>query len=155
MGVRLLTAFALLAVAGCGASGGEDRQEPLTADSWYAPPPDREFDPLGENRFAPVLAEHQLEAQAALAETAAKRLSAEEAARLTGKRLPADGEYVLLRGILLNEANGRFDVGVKGRAVYVYHGSLGRPPVPIRRKALVAVLPAVPETVYVSCGMAE
>jgi hypothetical protein len=155
MRARLFIAFALLVAAGCGSPDGEDHRASAAVDSWVAWPPDRDFAPLGEDRFAPVVAEHQREAQAVLAESAAKLVSAEEAARLTGKQLPVGGEYVLLRGVVLNEANGSFDVGLKGTAVHVFHGSLGRHPIPMRRKAVVAVLPAVPEMVYVSCGMAE
>jgi hypothetical protein len=82
-------------------------------------------------------------------------VSAEEAARLTGKQLPAGREYVLLRGVVLNEGNGGFDVGWSKRAVHVHHGCLGRRPVPMTSKALVAVLPSVPDAVYISCSMAE
>jgi hypothetical protein len=146
--------FALLAAIGCGLT--DDRRAFSSADSWYSPPPfTADFAPLDTDRFAPVTEPFQPEAQAALASVPAKRLSADEAARLTGKQLSAGGEYVLLRAVVLHEGTGGFDIGINGRAVNVHHGCLGRRPVPMRRKALVAVLPAVPETVYVSCSMAE
>jgi len=102
-----------------------------------------------------VAAAFQPEAQAALVDTAAKSLSAKEAVRLTGMQLRAGGEYVLLRAVVVNEATGGFYVAVGERGVHVSHSSLGRHPVPMTRKALVAVLPSMPEAVYVSCSMAQ
>ena len=154
MCTRHIMVFALLAAIGCGST--EDGRAFSSTDSWYLPPPfTTDFAPLDTDRFAPVTEPFQPEAQAALAGVPAKRLSADEATRLAGKQLPASGEYVLLRAVVLNEGTGGFNIGVCGRAVNVHHGSLGRRPVPMRRKALVAVLPVVPETVYVSCSMAE
>lgn len=151
MGQRLGTVLAFVALTGCG-----DRRAFTSADPWYAPPSDPAgFTPLDKERFAPVVADCQPEAQAALAEVPAKRVSAAEAARLVGRPLPAGGECVLLRAVVLFEGTGEFDVGVRGPAVHVHHGCLGRRPAPMGRKALVAVLPAVPESVFVSCSMAE
>jgi hypothetical protein len=155
MGTRLVVVFATLAAVGCGSrEAAEDRRAFSSVDPWYAPPPPAaEFARLDRERFAPVVEALQPEAQAALAESPAKR-SADEAARLAGRPLPAGGEYVLLRAVVLNEGTGGFDVGVSGKAVSVHHGCLGRRPVPMARKALVAVLPVVPEAVYVSSSMA-
>ena len=154
MGKRLGVIVVLLVVAGCGAI--EDRRAFTSADAWYSPPSSpSEFTSLDKERFAPVADALQPEAQAALADVPAKRLTADEAARLVGRPLPAGGEYVLLRAVVLFEGTGGFDVGVSGRSVHVHHGCLGRRPAPMTRKALVAVLPAIPETVFVSCSMAE
>ena len=140
-------------------SGGlvEDRCAFTSADSWYSPPSSgtNEFTWLGKERFAPVAEARQSEAQATLADVSAQRVSADEAARLVGRPLPVDGEYVLLRAVVLFEGTGAFDVGVSGHAVHVHHGCLGRHPAPMRRKALVAVLPSVPEMVFVNCDMDE
>ena len=157
MVVRQLVVLALLAAVGCGSrEGDEDQRAFLSADSWYSPPPwSEDFAPLGKDQFAPVAEALQPEAQAALAEAPAKQLSAEEAARLVGRQLPAGGEYVLLRAVVLNERTGGLSLGVSGRTVHVHHGCLGRHAVPMARKALVATLPAMPEVVYVSCSMAE
>ncbi|MBW3539677.1 MAG: hypothetical protein KY476_05350 [Planctomycetes bacterium] len=125
-------------------------------DSWYSPPSGTsEFTLLDKDRFAPVLDALQPEAQAALADGPATRVTADEAARLVGRPLPAGAEYVLLRAVVLFEGTGTFDIGVSGAAVHVHHGCLGRRPAPMGRKALVAVLPAVPKEVFVSCSMAE
>src|SRR5262249_8616241 len=154
MGTRPITVAVLFAVIGCGA--GEDRRAFTSADSWYAPPPDgRVFTSLDMERFAPVAEPLQPEAQAALADVPGKPIAAEEGGRVGGPRVPADGECVLLRAVVLFEGTGGFDVGVSGSAVNVHHGCLGRRPVPMGRKALVAVLPAVPEAVFVCCSMAE
>jgi hypothetical protein len=143
--------MALLALTGC---DGDRRA--LPADSWYSPPPSQAgFAPLDEDRFAPVAADLQAEAQAALAEMPAKRITAAEGARLVGRPLPADGEVVLLRAVVQFENTGRFEVGVRGSAVHVLHMCLGRGPVAMGRKALVAVLPTVPKSVFVSCIMGE
>lgn len=135
----------------------EDHRAFTSADSWYSLPPSgtSEFTSLGQERFAPVAEARHSEAQAALADVSAKRVTAEEAARLVGRPLPVGGEYVLLRAVMLFEGTGGFDVGVSGRAVHVRHDCLGHRPAPMRRKALVAVLSSVPETVFVSCSMAE
>jgi len=135
-----------------------DRRAFTTADSWYSPPPpNREFTPLAKDRFAQVDAALQAEGQGALAEVPVKRITAAEAARLTGKPLPIGEEYVLLRALVLNEGTGGFYIGVGngGSSVHVEHDCLGRGPVPMKRKAVVAVLQSVPKTVFVSCGMAE
>jgi hypothetical protein len=151
MFARQVVLLSLLAVVGCG-----DHRAFSSVDSWWKPPPDNvAFAPLGSDRFAAVNDTLQPEAQAALLETPAKRVSAEEAARLTGKQLPAGGEYILLRAVMLNKGTGGFHVGMSGRAVHIHHSCLGRHAVPMARKALIAVLPALPEAVYISCSMAE
>jgi hypothetical protein len=157
MVARQMAVLTLLAAVGCGShESAEDRRAFSSVDSWYSPPSaDEGFSPVGKDRFAMVADTLQPEAQAALARAPAKRMSADEAARLAGKQLPAGGEYVLLRAVVLNERTGGFEVGVNARAVHVHHGCLGRHPVPMARKALIVVLPAVPEVVYASCGMAE
>lgn len=97
----------------------------------------------------------QQESQAALSEKAVKPITADEAARLVGRPMPAGTAYVLLRSVALFEGTGAFDISVNGSAVHVHHGCLGRSPAPMTRKAIVAVLPAVPDTVFVSCSMAQ
>ena len=114
-----------------------------------------QFESLAIDQFASVREMFQAEAQDALANMPVARISAEEAVRLSGRRLRLGGEYVLLRSLVLNEANGSFEIGVSGGAVHVRHGSLGARHFPMRRKAVVAVLPSVPDTVYVSCSMAR
>jgi hypothetical protein len=134
----------------------DDDRAFTSVDAWYSPPPGSlNFAPLAKDRYAPVTEACQSEAQALLVKVPLKQTSTDEAARFAGKKLPSEGVHVLLRGVVLIEGTGGFDVGVSDKAVHVHHGCLGRHAVPMKRKALVAVLPRVPEVVYVSCGMAE
>jgi hypothetical protein len=55
------------------------------------------------------------------------------------------------RAVVRNEGIGGFYVAVGERGVHVSHSCLGCHPVPMARKALVPVLPSMPEAVYVSC----
>ena len=55
----------------------------------------------------------------------------------------------------VKETTGAFDVGLGEGAVHVHHGSLAKQPLPMQRKALIAVLQSLPKVVYVSCTMAE
>ncbi len=160
MGIRLVIGLALLALGGCGGTSEtgktEDRVAFTVADTWHAPPPSSSvFLTLDENRFASVIDTLQPEAQAALADVPVKSISADEATRLVGHPLPAGAAFVLLRAVVLFEGTGTFSVGVSGTSVYVHHGCLGRRPAIMGRKALVAVLATVPETVFASCSMAE
>lgn len=156
MGARVATVAVLCAIIGCGGSSlTGDRRAFTTADSWYSPANSADFTPLDKDRYGPVLPGLQSEAQAALAGVPAKRLTAEEAARLIGHPMPVGREYVLLRAVALFEGTGSFEVGIRDKAVRVHHGCLGHGPAPMTRKALVAVLPAMPESVFVDCSMAE
>ena len=154
-------------VTGCGdggpggqgaGDGAADHRAFTTADPWYTGGGmDPGATPLDQDRFGPVRSELQPEAQAELADVPFKGISPADAARFLGRPMPA-GEtdvYVLLRAVALNEGTGRFTIGLKKGSVLVHHGSLGRGPVPMTRKALVAVLPALPERVLVSCSMAQ
>lgn len=127
-----------------------------TADPWYAPPDSFDgWSEIGGDEFAPVADPHQIEAQDMLADVSAKEITADEALRLTGWPPNGEGVYVLLRAVVLNEGNGVFDVSTRGQDVHVSHASLGRGPLPMKRKAIVARLREVPKAVYVSCGMDE
>ena len=151
-------AVVLLALARCDEIGpaGHTRPAYASRDAWDSPPPEGlTFEPIDAARVAPVVDAHQAEAQASLAAVPARALSAEEAARLSGRALPEGGVYVLIRGVALVEATGSFRVGVHDRAVHVHHGSLGQRHARMTRKAIVAVLSSMPEQVFVSCSMAE
>jgi hypothetical protein len=151
-------ALAITLLAGCAPPTPPpgDHRAASSVDAWFnPPPPSMPFTTVEPDRVIPVSADLQPEAQVALTDVAFQRLTADEAARLAGKRLPAGTEYFLLRGVVLNEGTGRFALRMGGQAVHVYHGCLGRRPVPMRKKAVVATLPTAPAEVYASCGMAE
>ena len=104
----------LIALMGCSGTIPPDTgQKPAwtSADSWFAPPSDREgFVPLDGSAFAVVLPDLQAEAQAALSEVAMKRLTHQEATWLVGRALPGGAEPVLLRGVALSEGTGTFRI---------------------------------------------
>lgn len=151
----------LILAAGCGRDNsvpslatGCDTRAFTTTDSWYAPPDgEGRFIDLDRERFAVVTEEHQAIAREMLEGESGKGLTEPECVQLVGKSLPGDGVPVLLRAVVLNEANGAFAVSVRGSEVFVSHDCLGRHPLPMKRKAVVARLPGVPKTVFVSCGM--
>ena len=127
-----------------------------SVDSWYRQPRSTTaFVAIARDRVLPVVEALQPEAQRELEKVAAQALSAAEAERLVGGPLPAEGQCVLLRSVVLNEGTGAWDVSAAGESVLVNHGCLGRKPVPMKRKAIVAVLAAVPSFVFVTCDMAE
>jgi hypothetical protein len=161
MVTRHVLVLSLLIAVGCGsgdlrASSLVDSSTFSSVDSWYAPRPiDADFTPLAKECYAVVTEPLQPEAQAALTEVPAKRVSADDAARFAGGPLPDGKVYVILRAVVLNEETGAFYLGVRGRAVHIQHGCLGRHAVPMRRKAIIAVLPEMPDAVYVDCSMLE
>jgi hypothetical protein len=146
-----------LSVVGCGTRGNRAF---TVADSWYWPPPnDLLLAPnlvtLAKSDFASVLDSKQPQALEILSEIAWKQISAEEARELLGKppELEEGKQLVLLRGLVLNELNGA-EISWHDGVVVVHHGCLGRRPLPIKRKALIAKLPDAPQNVYVHCSMA-
>lgn len=159
MSQRLGILLVFVAFMGCSSgspSGTSDRKAFISADSWYAPPKNLAvFTPLEKEKFAPVAADLQAEAETALSEVSFKQITADEASRLVGRPLPNGQAYVLFRAVVLKEGTGGFHVSLNGSAVHVQHGCLGRIAVPMKRKVLIAVLPAVPKSVFVSCSMAE
>lgn len=158
MGLRFTTLVAILAVVGCsGSTVSIDRRAFTSADSWYAPPPNiDEYIDVDKDSFAPVVALLQPEAQTALADVSAKRISSKEAARLAGYPLPTGKgtKYVLLRAVVLNEGTGAFRLGVMGSSVYVQHNCLGHSPAPMERKAWSQFCRRCQRR-CMSCGMAE
>jgi hypothetical protein len=148
---------------GCGRQNEADHRAFTAIDPWYRPLPvelrtDAKLIPLDKAEFAVVRDEKQAEAQAVLKDLAWKELAPNEAEDLIGKPIgkPVASHLVLLRALSLNERNGSFDVswGSTG-LVIVHHGCLGRHPLPMTKRAILARLPDVPKEVYVHCSMAE
>jgi hypothetical protein len=112
---------------------------------------------LAKNDFDLVPEAKEREALGMLAESTWQKLSPQQAQKLLGKP-PKDavgGEWVLLRALSLNELNGAFSITWWDGAVRVHHGCLGRHPVRMTRRALIARLPGLPTEVYVDCSMVE
>ena len=151
---RLAQAYTLIvvfAICGC-----DNHRAYTKQDSWYVPAASGvDLSPISKDKFAVVIDELQTEAQTTLSDVSAKKITAQEAARLAGKAFPSGAEYVILRAILLNEVSGSLTISVNKDTVRVHHGCLGRNPLPMKRKAIVAVLPMMPEKVYIDCNMAE
>jgi hypothetical protein len=96
-------------------------------------------------------------AESMLLEAPAVRLPPEQAmsfASLSEDSVNGGMPY-LIRGVVLNEGTGRFSIYFDATSVLVSHDSLGGQAVPMRRRAVVAVLPDAPTEVFVTCGMAE
>jgi hypothetical protein len=79
------------------------------------------------------------------------------ASELTGHLLAsrADSSLFLVRAVYLNRGTGKFMAVLAGSELLVEHGPLGRSTASMRRQALVVRLPQKPETVFVSCSIAE
>ena len=67
----------------------------------------------------------------------------------------ANTKLFLVRSVLINEKTGGYYVSTLNGNLWVHHGSLGRKPVDIKRRALVLQLKEVPQQVYVTCSIAE
>jgi hypothetical protein len=139
----------------------ETRKSAASTDSWYDPPKDwtrfREARGLPDSDIAEVVAEQSATAEEQLKDIACVEIPEDRAAELTGRPMPA-GEgtsLFLVRAVCLNRGTGKFMAVLAGDSLLVKHGSLGRSAVPMKRQPLVLRLPRKPETVYVSCSMAE
>jgi hypothetical protein len=75
------------------------------------------------------------------------RARADKARELSGKLRP-----FLVRGLVLFEGTGGFQVYAREKVLWVMHGSLGSGPVPLRRRPVVAFLAEAPEEVHVSAS---
>jgi hypothetical protein len=143
-------------------SGQTNTKEYLSEDSWFHPGGGsalmvrRYAVPNAYIETVPEAAQER--AQTALKANSWHRLSQLEAEQL-GIRMAfpkaSNRALYLLRGVVLNELTGSFEVFENNRRVLVHHGSLGRRPVPMRRKAIVALLRSEPEEVYISCSLSE
>ncbi len=128
-------------------------------DSWY-----RESTKQGLTPWDWIISDYfivselaQAEAQSLLEENAAVGITSDQVARFLGKAVqpPSGTKFFLLRGVALNESTGNFSVFYQGRLVWVYHGSLGKRPAPMKRRALIAALNSQPQEVFVTCMMDE
>ena len=61
----------------------------------------------------------------------------------------------LLRGLVLNERSPFFEVYVRGGVVLVTSTTLGKGPLPMRRKPIIVFLESEPQELYVSVLMAS
>ena len=172
----IFTMPALVALAlsiGCGSGAGPESPESAAdsgepsyrpswteTDSWYTPPPEWGYEnwPLLDSSFVHLVV-HSMEADAerVLSDTPVAELTQNEAERYLAKSVTLeDGQSLyLVRGIYL-DPYGRFIVSTNEEGwVSVFHGSLGKRPLPMKRQTLVLQLKEAPTRVFVTCHMAE
>jgi hypothetical protein len=147
--------LALVVCVGCA-----DRLPPQPEEPWVRLPPVElihapDLVQLPRDQFAVVEEKWQPEAQAELAAVAYKPITSEQATKWLGRQLAGEGRLVLLRGVCLSLSDKTFDVQCRGESVIVDAGHLGPPPGPVMRKALVARLPVLPNSVYVHLCSAD
>lgn len=148
---------------GCNRGGQNDQststQQP--PDAWYRLPTDdfilsaekKERDPA---TFARVVDAKLSESISRLENTPCIEVTEQEATELAGRPIGGTGgRLFLLRALCWDTPHGGFTVSWKPNAVWVSHGTLGRHPIPVLRKAVVARLPDKPTDVFVDLQMAE
>lgn len=139
-----------------------DRRAWTTVDSWYnAPPPEaprrREWEGLDRARIHEVIESREPQAEELLQDVSIVELNCEQAAEFIGEALPEvpGTKPYLTRAVYLNRGTGGFSVYLLEDELLVYHRSLGRRAVPMKRQALVLQLERQPTQVFVTCSMAE
>lgn len=138
---------------------GYERKAWTVKDTWYNAPMENGLVPWDwkENKIYEVKPELQNEAQSLLNEKQITQITLDQVNYFSGKELKniAAYDFYLIRGVFLNEGTGYFSVYSKEKQVWVYHGSLGHSPVPMKRKALIVVLDEMPDIIFVTCMMDE
>jgi hypothetical protein len=159
-----LLAIGLISVSGCDRVGQQNR--PIAPSARQVAPPDpwlrypsMEFILSGKEidraQFAVVTAK-EAEALARLIDWAWVELSPKEAEELAGRAVDGTGgRLVLLRGLAWDTPYGAFTLSWRPGEARVNHGCLGRQPLPVVQRAVVARLPDIPGQVYVDLCMAE
>ena len=136
-----------------------DDREWTSRDTWYTAPPtellsESSLRDLPPEYYAPVREEVLGQAELLLTDSSFRSLGPAEVPEFAYFAQPPDeGRPYLLRGVVLNELTGSFSVLWADGTVVVLHVSLGRRPVPMRRRPIVAYLPAEPSQVFVGCSM--
>lgn len=163
--VRVCICVLLVLCGGCGNSSDVVAQPNLpsysASDPWFRP---CNGSALMQDKFAvprelvvAIDEPSQKEASAILDSKPWRKLSREEALRLGVQSFPEKlgREPFLLRGLVLNERSGSYQVFERDGDILVHHVSMGRKPLPMRRRPLVAFLTREPKEVYVSVALVE
>lgn len=151
---------AIFFFVGCGTTDSSTERLAFTsADPWFRAPPNEfigaGFTEIPNGDFGQVTFSED-DALKRLTDSPFVELTARDAASYLGRPLEGkDGHLILLRAVVLNEGTEGYWVTWLNGMVRVHHASLGKHPVPMKRRAIVARLPAVPTEVYVDCSMAE
>lgn len=163
--MRLSVAIALIgAVLLCGSGGrvGPKHDTRPWPDGAYCPD-DRwlSFEPPHAKRLTPdqfrVVTVREWEAIARLEHAAWVELTADEAGRyFVGRALDGGGgRLVLLRGLAVNHRQYWFIISWRDGEVLVYHAGHSAGRVEVRRRAVIARLPALPTNAYVCYGVGD
>ncbi|MHC4196028.1 MAG: hypothetical protein ACYSYU_07310 [Planctomycetota bacterium] len=136
-----------------------NRRAWTTMDSWYKAPQEENLTPWTWNIIEHFEVEPEMKnkAQMLLLSEPIVGISQQQAFDFIGKTIvkPNGTEFYLVRGVALNEGTGSFSVYYHENRLWVYHGSLGKEPVPMKCKALVTYLSNKPSDIFVTCGMDE
>ena len=137
----------------------ENRNAWTIKDSWYHEPDETGLTPWDWNeiKYYEIKPNLQNEAQAILKDSQIIEISNKELIYFSDQPIQISGskKMYLVRGVFLNEGTGSFSIYSKGNQLWVYHGSLGHNPVPMKRKALVIALNQKPVEIFITCMMDE
>lgn len=162
----LFLSFSLLfiAIAGTALPGCRDREDRMARtgeDGWYRPVDssfaEAEWERIPDEQVWEVRDSLQARMQERLAEHPVVPLSRQEAAAaVEGDKAGGDSlKPYLVRALYLNYGTGGFSLYRSGTNLLAVHGSLGKSAVPMKRRALVLLLPVPPQKLYIEVFMAE
>ena len=128
-------------------------------DTWYNEPTQTEITPWEweEIKYYEVNSSLQEEAQSHLINDSIKEITKKQITNYLNQTPTINkiSKFFLVRAVYLNEYTGSFNVYRNNNELWVYHGSLGKYPVPMKRRALIVMLKQKPEVVYITCMMDE
>jgi hypothetical protein len=132
------------------------RDEATKREPWFHFVPDGwSQTPELDRRFVVPVVDDQ-EAVKKLEAVPFAELTAADVQRYTGKAAQFAGRKpFLVRALLYYRETGTFHVYAKDQAILVQHDSFGKDTPDETRSAVVVFLSAVPQSVYVDCGLSE
>lgn len=143
---------------GCSGHPPQTTSHPL--DKWVVFPPASlgppfEWDQVPDERVFTVVQGRNRQAALQLQDESVLELSKEQFAYYTGVQQPPKGDYkpYLIRGVMVMNVSGHYEVLFKMNAVWVDYSCLGSGS-SISRAPIVVFLSRIPECVYVSYGCA-
>lgn len=157
--MRMIYYIILLSILFGFGCAGVDGSAWTVKDSWYNAPKEKNLVPWNwaEKEFYETKQATQKEAQALLEKRQIVKISIGQLNYFAKQQVQAVENYAfyIVRGVFLNEETGGFSIFIEGKRLWVYHGSLGHFPVPMKRKALIVSLDQMPDEVFVTCMMDE
>lgn len=162
----IFLSFSLLCIAIAGTAlpgcvNHNDRRAWTGEDGWYRPVDSSfagtEWQPIPDEQVWEVRDSLQARMQERLAEHPVVPLSRQEAAAaVEGYKAGGDSlQPYLVRALYLNYGTGGFSLYRSGTSLAAVHSSLGKSAVPMKRRALVILLPVPPQELYIEVFMDE